>query len=729
MLQFSFFVVAQQQENVDFVRGEVLVEPIPLEKKIKGVVTYEFKVLQAVDSVFLDAKKIEFSSVLLNRKRVRYISDGKTVTIKKNFKKGETYFLTLKYTAKPKQALYFMHASNLASSQELLTKRGQNPVTEYSRSENDESMQNSVTELNQNIVVERNRNEIWTQGQGKYTSHWLPSFDDMNEKVQFDLNITFDSSYTVIANGKLTGNKPVLENTIMWNFDMEQPMSSYLLAFVIGDFDKKIATSTSGIPLEMYYPKKDSLLAEPTYRYTKEIFDFMENEIGVAYPWQNYKQVPVKDFLYGGMENTGTTIFSNGYVIDSIAFVDKNYVNVNAHELAHQWFGNLVTEVDGNHHWLHEGFATYYALLAEKEIFGADYFYWELYDTAQKLNAFTNENGGEALINPKASSLTFYQKGAWALFMLKEQIGAEAFKKGIKAYLEKHQFKNVTITHFLLEMEDASGVDLSAYEALWLQKKAFPFKEALKALKNVSPSIATFLKLKKELTTSTEANETIIIRYWEKTKSIPLKKIIVSKYFSSLSENFIKKLFKNEGLEVRQAVGFAMEQIPINLKKEYELLLTAKSYYTIENALYKLWIYFPSERKKYLELTKNVVGMPNKNVRLLWLTLAIITKDYLVDNQTNYKKELSGYTSPAYSFEVRQSAFEYLNQVGVLSKQNLIDLIQASNHHSWQFKKYARNLIDTLLQKESYKKQLVALAKELKENTSYVLKKIEEGEL
>ena len=137
---------------------------------------------------------------------------------------------------------------------------------------------------------------------------------------------------------------------------MQQPMSSYLVALAIGKYHKRAETSKSGIPLELYYYPEDSLKFEPTYRYTKQIFGFLETEIGVPYPWQNYKQVPVKDFLYAGMENTGTTIFADSFVIDSIAFIDKNYVNVNAHELAHQWFGNLVTETSGTHHWLQEGF-------------------------------------------------------------------------------------------------------------------------------------------------------------------------------------------------------------------------------------------------------------------------------------------------------------------------------------------------------------------------------------
>jgi len=514
-------------------------------------------------------------------------------------------------------------------------------------------------------------------------------------------------------------------NLKTWSYSMDKPMSSYLLAFAIGDYDKKIATSTSEIPLEMYYTKKDSLLVEPTYRYTESIFNFLEKEIGIPYPWQNYKQIPVKDFLYGGMENTGTTIFSDNYVVDSIAFIDKNYVNVNAHELAHQWFGNLVTEVDGNHHWLHEGFATYYALLAEKEIFGADYYYWKLYNTAKQLNKLSKDGKGEALTNPKASSLTFYEKGAWALVMLREQLGIKAFREGIQNYLVKHQFKNVTITDFIFELEKTADIDLSNYKTVWLQETKFPYIQSLEFLKKASKNIADFLVLKKTLTTSTLPNETIIKKYWSTSTSSNLKQEIIATYYSSLSEDFVKTIFKTKDVKIRQTLAYKMDQIPIGLKSEFESLLIDKSYYTIENALYKLWVYFPLDRKKYLEKTKDIYGMPSKNVRLLWLTLASVTKNYKEEKQADFIEELRGYTSNNYSYEVRQRAFEYLNEIGALSTTNLKDLLIASDHHSWQFKKYVRNLITVLLEKNVYKKRLIKIAKEFKEKTPYIKTKLQ----
>jgi aminopeptidase N len=126
------------------------------------------------------------------------------------------------------------------------------------------------------------------------------------------------------------------------------------------------------------------------------------------------------------MENTAT-VFSSRYVVDSTGFEDRNYTNVNAHELAHQWFGDLVTAQSGKHHWLQEGFATYYAALAEREIYGDDYFYSKLYETAQQIK-YASRTDTIPVLNEKASSLSFIKR-AWALFALREAIGDQAFKR------------------------------------------------------------------------------------------------------------------------------------------------------------------------------------------------------------------------------------------------------------------------------------------------------------
>lgn len=679
----SVFVSAQRQDKVNFIHGDAKILPLAKEGYVEGSVTYEFDVLQDVDSVFLDARNMEFTSVRLNGRIVKYSNSGKSISIKKKLKERKSYKLKLDYTARPKQTVYFMNW-------------------------NDDNPDND---------------QMWTQGQGKYTSHWIPSFDDMMEKVEFDLSLTFDKNYEVIANGKLLGVKET-DSLKTWSFDMKEHMSSYLLAFVIGKYKKRNLTSTSGISIENYFYPRDNERVEPTYRYTKEIFDFLEEEIGVAYPWQNYKQVPVHDFLYAGMENTGCTIFSDAYVIDSVAFMDKNYVNVNAHEMAHQWFGNLVTERSGNHHWLHEGFATYYAYLAEKEIFGEEHFYWKLYESLTALQNSIERGQGQRLLDPKASSLTFYEKGAWAIFMLRERIGDMAFKKGIRSYLEKYAFANVTVSNFIQEMEKSSDTNLSRFVKVWLEDTTLPFDVAREKLAEKSVSLKSLFALQEGLK-SQESDDIDYTYYWNGTSSIQLKEYMIQNFLQTMPEEIIHSVLDSNALELRQALALTVQDAKDYPREKFETFLNDDSYVTLENALFKLWMAYPEERNTYLEKTKGIIGLPNKNVRLMWLTLAILTEGYEGRNTKLYFDELSGYTAPEYSFEVRQGAFQYLNEAFGFKDSNLLDLAQATTHHSWQFKKFSRNLMMELLKDQVYKERIMSLLGKLKlEERRYIESKV-----
>lgn len=672
-LFFSISIRAQHQDRVDFIRAEVDINIIPEEEVVQGRVTYQFKTLQKLDSFFLDARDLTISDVLLNNKKVKFRNNGKTLTVYKGLRENKSHTLEITYWCRPKQTVYFTGWDNQQSLR-----------------------------------------QVWTQGQGKYSSHWLPSFDDMREKVEFDLHIGFDTDYTVIANGALVGTEEI-NGRKRWSFNMDSPMSSYLLAFAIGKYSTDKLLSARGTPIRLNHYPHDSLLLEPTYRYTRDILEFLEREIGVPYPWSKYELVPVRDFLYAGMENTGTVIFSDSYVLDSIAFKDRNFVHVNAHEMAHQWFGNLVTQVDGNAHWLHEGFATYYALLAEREIFGDSYFYWKLYDSALELKKVSENNRGEALTDPKASSLTFYEKGAWAVYMLRKELGEAAYKEGIGKFLEKYKFRNVGVSDFLTEMELASGIDLGPYKEKWLQGREFPYLEAKEILILESRDLEQFFRLQEELTANRTDKETAIRKVWDTTESVLLKARIIGTYYNSLSVDFLRQAFASGDVGIRQALAIAVGQVPMELKTEFESLLGDESYLTLEHILYKLWIYFPSERIGYTNRTKNSMGFPDKNIRLLWLTLALLTKDYEPQNTGEYYKELSGYTSAEYPFEVRQNAFRYLQEVIGYSDRNLLDLIQAGLHRTWQFRKYASTLLDELLEREGYRERIEKLVGKLNE--------------
>lgn len=676
LIIFGFYgeLAAQQTNIVDFLRIEASIELNTTEKEVNSHFVATFEVLKQTDSIFMDAVNISIAEI--NTKNFSITATDAKLWFVGDFETGNTYKADFWYSIKPKQALYFFG------------------------------------------------NDIWTQGQGKYTSHWLPSIDDVNEKIEFDLQLIAPSNKTVIANGTLLSVENVQDDN-SWRFNMKKPMSSYLVAFAIGDYDKKNLVSDSGIPIELYYKPADSLKVEPTYRYSKQIFDFLETEIGVPYPWQNYKQVPVRDFLYAGMENTSATFFSEAFMVDSIGFNDRNYINVNAHELAHQWFGNLITEKANEDHWLQEGFATYYALLAEREIFGDEYYYWQLYQTAEQLKAASDKGKGESLLNPKASSLTFYQKGAWALHILREQLGEEAFKTAIKNYLEKYKFKNVSNEDFLNEVRAVSETDISAFEKDWLQQSAFKAEEAYQSLLKsafirnyfeVSALRATPLADKKlQLKTAlTFPNDFIGQEAVYQLMGEPI----------SVTLPLYKNAFESNNLYIRQALALSLQKIPKELQNEYEGLLKDNSYVTKEAALYQLFMQYPEKRTEYLNKTKGIEGFQNKNMRQLWLALASITEGYNNTEKLNYLNELKNYTSTEYSFEIRDKAFEYIEQLNLWDTESLKNLVEACVHPTWRFSKAAKELLNKVLQNREYYEKVKVLGRQVSEKAANYLNSI-----
>ncbi|KOP38943.1 aminopeptidase [Flavobacterium sp. WLB] len=646
------FIFAQQTKYVDFKSVSGQLNIVDSQKIIYGQVDYNFDVLQPIDTIKIDAKNMQFTNVQIDGKDVKFINTNKELQIINNFQKGNNH-LTFSYNVKPKQALYF-------------------------------------------VDIENDDIQIWTQGQGRYTSNWFPSFDDVNEKVIFNLGITYKKEYQVVSNGVLK-SKTEKDNLVHWQYQMENPMSSYLLMLSIGKYDKKQFISKSKIPLEYYIENKDASRFEPTYRYSKRIFDFLEKEIGVKYPWKVFRQIPVRDFLYGGMENTTTTLFTTRYVVDDIGFIDRNYTNVDAHELAHHWFGDLITAESSTHHWLQEGFATYYALLAERNIFGDDYFYAKLYDTAQQIK-FASRTDTIPVLNGKASSLTFYEKGAWALFVLHESIGDKAFKKAIKSYLNKYAFKNVNTENFFDEIKKVSDFDLVQFQKTWLESTAFDTPTA-NALLSKNNAIKVRLEVDKLKKTPLKEKIEFFTKTMDSDIHHSVKEAIISQLqtekYEDKKELLLKALHQNN-VPLRQTLAETLSKIPEDFRTEYETLLDDKSYQTQEVALFYLWNNFPSHRKEYLDKSKNWIGFNDYNLRTLWLSLALSTQDYS-SNPEELINELVSFSTTKYEATTRQNALEKLIAFKFINDEVLTNLVNATTHHMWQFSKFGRDSIRILL--------------------------------
>jgi aminopeptidase N len=652
-LLLSSMAWAQQTKLVDFKTASSQLTLDAKKKSITGLVHYSFEVLKPLDTIKIDAQNMSFTSVKLNDRDVSFINTTKQMQIIYPFKKGENK-ISFTYKATPKQALYFVGSE-------------------------------AADDL-----------QIWTQGQGRYTSNWFPSFDDVNEKVIFNIDLAYNQEYQAISNGMLH-SKTTSNNITSWEYSMEKPMSSYLLMLAIGKFDKYIEKTKDGTTLELYLEPKDAARYEPAYRYSVQIFDFLEKEIGVKYPWKVYKQIPVRDFLYAGMENTSATLFSSRYVVDSTGFADRNYTNVNAHELAHQWFGDLVTAESGKHHWLQEGFATYYALLAERDIYGDDYFYSKLYETAQQIK-YASRTDTIPILNEKASSLSFYQKGAWTLFALHQEIGDKAFKKAVQSYLEKYAFQSVNTQDFFDEVNKISNFDTAKFSKVWLEDIVFETLSANELLiKNKTTSILLELDKinKKPFSEKVGFLEDVLQSEAYYTAKVAVVYQLKNEKFEA-KKKLLELALATNNVQVRQAVATTLPNIPEDFRTQYETLLQDKSYQTQEIALFYLWNNFPENRSVYLEQSKNWIGFSDYNLKTLWLSLAIATPEYTADKAV-LTAELINFSSPNFEAITRQNALEKLIAFHLINEAVLKNLVNATTHHMWQFSKFGRDNIRKLL--------------------------------
>ncbi|TVZ51041.1 M1 family metallopeptidase [Dokdonia sp. Hel_I_53] len=665
--------ISPQTSIVDVQKIAATLELNVENETISGKVNMVFKMLENANEVSLDAKNMQLKGKTAPS-QIRVTATKDNITFFDNFKKGKRYEVFFSYEATPRQAAYF--------------------------------------------VKNETKTQFWTQGQGKYTSHWLPSIDDMNDKIEFDISLRHSTEEVAVSNGRFSQERGP-NGSILSTFDMEKPISSYLVGLVLGEYLHESEISSSGIPLEYYYYPEDSLKVASTYKYSKQIFNFLESEIGVPFPFATYKQVPVKDFLYAGMENASCTIFSDNFMVDSIGFTDRNYVNVNAHELAHQWFGDLVTETKSEHHWLQEGFATYYALLAEREIFGDDYFYFKLFETAEQLRELSDQGKGEKLLSAGGSSLTYYQKGAWALHILKEKVGEDAFAKAVQSYLKKYAYQNVTTTEFMAEVASFTEIDLSDFKKNWLNQSAFQSEDALQALKK-SKFMQQYFELQSARMRPLSSKYIQLMDAIESCNDYLGQEAIyqISDESTQSVLPIYKKAIESSNIYIRQGIATSLNEVPEQLEKDFHKLLSDSSYVTKEQAFFKLWVYYKQRNNvkaqhKLLDFMGATYGFADGNIRTLWLTLSLATPNFKPHESVTRYQELIDYTDPAKPYQLRENAFRYLNQLQSFEKQSLKNLVEASVHHVWRFRENSRKLLSSVLSNTENQHLLESIKKDL----------------
>ncbi|MBI2925472.1 MAG: HEAT repeat domain-containing protein [Verrucomicrobia bacterium] len=325
---------------------------------------------------------------------------------------------------------------------------------------------------------------LFTQGEDVLVRHWIPCHDAPNEKFTSEITCRVPEGMTVLANGRLVSEeKDAATGLVAVRWLQDKPHVAYLISLVAGYF-KKVEDRYNDLPLAFYTPTSQINEAMNSFRDTKDMMGFFEREIGVPYPWAKYYQVCVQDFVAGGMENTSITTLTDGTLFPTETENIRSSQGLVAHELAHQWFGDLVTCKDWSHAWLNEGFATYYDALYDGYKNGRDSMLYQMYHNARGFIDRRAEDDSRATVTRKYDKpgdlfgYLIYPKGAWILHMLRAQLGEDLYRRCIRTYLERHQFGTVETEHLVAVVEELSGCSWDQFFDQWAYHAHHPELEA-----------------------------------------------------------------------------------------------------------------------------------------------------------------------------------------------------------------------------------------------------------
>ncbi|MEO6313445.1 MAG: M1 family metallopeptidase [Chitinophagaceae bacterium] len=405
----------------------------------------------ATDSVLLDAKGMDINKVSLVKGTslapLKYKYDGMMLTIKldKEYKETERYTVYIDYTSKPNEL-------KVKGSEAIKDAKGLyfiNPKGE----EKDKPTQ------------------IWTQGETEANSIWFPTIDKPNQRCTDEIYMTVPDKYVTLSNGLLMSQKKNNDGTRTDYWKMDLPHAPYLFFMGVGEY-AIIKDAYKGKEVSYYVEKPYASVARKIFGLTPEMIAFYAKITGVDYPWAKYSQITGRDYVSGAMENTTATLHTDALQQDARELVDGNkFEEYVAHELFHQWFGDLVTTESWSNLTVNESFANY------SEVLWATYKYGK--DAGDDKN-FEDMKGYLASNNQSKDLVRFhyadkedmfdavsYNKGGRILHMLHTFLGDSAFFKGMNLYLTANKFKTGEAHQLRLAFEEVSGLDLNWFFNQW----------------------------------------------------------------------------------------------------------------------------------------------------------------------------------------------------------------------------------------------------------------------
>lgn len=421
---------------VDVEHIKIDVTPDFKRRTIAAITTLTFSAIsKPVEQLTLDAEKLDVSDIESSVPLADYVLTDHHLTLVfgEPIKVGEMVEVAITYTAEPKKGLYF-----------------RTPELGYPAEDT----------------------HIWTQGQTHEAPHWFPCFDYPNERSTTEVICTVPNNMVVVSNGRLVDESTDDSGTKTVHWLQDKPHASYLVCLVAGKFIK-LEDKHRDIPLGFYAQPSLAEHAANAFADTKSIMAFFEQEIGVSFPWDKYDQATIRDFNSGGMENTTMTTLTHNTIWAEETENIFSSRNLDAHEMAHQWFGDYVTCEDWAHLWLNEGFATYYTHLYNGHKLGRDEKLYGLWRDASG-RVLPNSNDPKPIVYRGYTNaweqfdFRAYPKGSWVLHMLRSQLGDDLYRQAIQRYLKQNGQSSVVTADLMAALEEVSGRELDLFFDQWV---------------------------------------------------------------------------------------------------------------------------------------------------------------------------------------------------------------------------------------------------------------------
>jgi len=413
------------------------------QRKVIGDVTHNLTILKDNTSkLAFDSVGLTIHSVTLNKAAAKFETTATEliVPLASAAKKGDKFEVEIRYEGKPTKGAYFIL-----------------PDKDYPEQPK----------------------EIWTQGESEDTRYYLPTYDYPNDRLTTETILTVPAAWLTVANGKLIGVKDAGNGLKTWTWQESLPSSTYLITVVAGEFEE-VKDSWRGKPVTYYAPKGRGDRLKINYGRTPQMLELFSKKLGVEYPWEKYAQSMVDDFVAGGMENSSATTNASSSLVNPL--LEPEYPTgqdrLISHELGHQWFGDLVTCKDWGNIWLNEGFATFMETLWSENYFPKDQAEYERWTGIREWFGQPGLWAKPIVRHDFDDSSEFdgnaYGKGSLVLYMLRHQLGDDAFYRGLKHYLEVNRGKNVVTADLAKAIEEETHSNVDQFFSQWVYGAGAP---------------------------------------------------------------------------------------------------------------------------------------------------------------------------------------------------------------------------------------------------------------